>query len=571
VSGTPGLNPRSGMISLDLPQGAVKPVPGGVDDHHVTVVYLGPDVDDAAFARACQRARDAAAGMSGPLKGSVGGVDSFPPSDSSDGKRPAFAPVRLPGAGKLRSRLEDLSASEHKDWVPHVTLAYVGKGDPLPPAVPRTPVTFTHLSVHRGGDVKRFPLGGKAPALANAGRAVNLSADTARLAVTPSPAGKPGGPGLYHVKGMSLPPYFQHVRDALIRSGHPPAVAYAITWGAIRRWARGGGKAHPEVVAAAQAALADLAAKSAVAHAHANETGGAVSLTWNGHAIDLATVDLGGYMPPHVPAGSPKGGQFGTTSGKGASSGGTAGKTAAQQHADHMAHIAHLQHLVATGQATPAQKAELAGLLKALNAPKGKPKPKPGTAAATEAAAAAAIAAHPLPDAVKKKAAAKPKPKAAGVKAAAAAKPVVDRKKGTVTATIGGKRVTMTLAQWHARHVAHLQHAAHLKAVAARAKTAKLASDGGRFLDLAIADALTVPGPEVRRLVAPVERVPPGVREGGQFTPRPPQFTRHDTPERTAEVVNSMGPAQRARVRATILCPPGFEWQAGDKLAAATP
>jgi hypothetical protein len=388
---------------------------------------------------------------------------------------------------------------------------------------------------------------------------VDLSADTARLAVTPAPAGKPGGPGLYHVKGMSLPPYFQHVRDALIRSGHPPAVAYAITWGAIRRWARGGGKAHPEVVAAAQAALADLAAKSAVAHAHANETGGAVSLTWNGHAIDLATVDLGGYMPPHVPAGSPKGGQFGTTSGKGASSGGTAGKTAAEQHADHMAHIAHLQHLVATGKATPAQRQELAGLLKALAArPRGTP--KPGTAAATEAAAAAAIAARPLPDAAKKKAA---KPKAP-----AAAKPVVDRKKGTVTATAGGKRVTMTLAQWHARHAAHLARVAHLKAMAARARTAKLANDGGRFLDLAIADALTVPGPEVRRLIAPAERVPPGVREGGQFTPRPPQFTRHDTPERTAEVVNSMGPAQRAAVRATILVPPGFRWGPGDRLDA---
>jgi hypothetical protein len=322
-------------------------------------------------------------------------------------------------------------------------------------------------------------------------------------------------------------------------------VAYAITWGAIRRWARGGGKAHPEVVAAAQAALADLAAKSAVAHSHASESGDAVSLTWLGQAVDLATINLG-YMPPHVPAGSPKGGQFGTTSGKGASPGGTAGKTAAEQHADHMAHIAHLQHLVATGQATPAQRKELAGLLKALAA-KPKTGTVQGTAAATEAAAAAAIAAHPLPDAVKKK---------------AAAKPVVNRKAGTVTATIGGKRVTMTLAQWHARHVAHL------KAVAARARTARLANDGGRFLDLAIADALTVPGPEARRLIAPAERVPPGVREGGQFTPRPPQFTRHDTPERTAEVVNSMGPAQRARVRATILCPPGFQWGPNDRLDA---
>jgi len=439
-------------------------------------------------------------------------------------------------------------------------------------------------------------------------------------------------------------------------------VAYAITWGAIRRWARGGGKAHPEVVAAAQAALADLAAKSAVAHAHANEGGAVIALTWNGQSIDL------GYVPPHVPAGSPAGGQFGTTSGKGTNSGGTAGKTAAQQHALHMAHIAHLQHLVATGKATPAQRQELAGLLKALNAPKGKP--KPGTAAATEAAAAAAIAAHPLPDApVKKKAAAKPKAKAVGtakpaggtgttpakakpttpktaavkpgtpkpgtpkasaplaprarkdalhaqanadrvkaagidqqiagiqkviaaqVKATAAAKAArkvaptaaakataalakaAPRKAGNAATKSSAGAPRRTLARNRATVAALTGKAKALRAQAGaldrQANAIRLSGDGGRFLDLAIADALTVPAPEVRRLIAPAERVPPGVREGGQFTPRPPQFTRHDTPERTAEVINSMGPAQRTRVRATILCPPGFEWQANDLLVTA--
>ena len=62
------LNARSGMISLDLPEGAIEPVPGGVDDHHITVVYLGPDVDDDAYAHACGRARDAAAEGIGPTR-----------------------------------------------------------------------------------------------------------------------------------------------------------------------------------------------------------------------------------------------------------------------------------------------------------------------------------------------------------------------------------------------------------------------------------------------------------------------------------------------------------------------
>src|ERR1039457_3009901 len=34
------LNPRSGWISLDVPEGTIDPVPGGVTDHHITIVYL---------------------------------------------------------------------------------------------------------------------------------------------------------------------------------------------------------------------------------------------------------------------------------------------------------------------------------------------------------------------------------------------------------------------------------------------------------------------------------------------------------------------------------------------------
>ncbi len=169
------LNPRSGMISLDLPPGTIAPVPDGVSDHHITVVYLGPDVDDEAFAQACDRARSAAAAMPGPLTGTVGGVGTFPPSDGSDGKVPAWAGVVIPGTERIRSALEDLSASEHKDWKPHVTLAYVEPGEPLPAPVPQTPVTFTHLSVHRGDDeVARFPLGGGPAEMANPG-AISLA------------------------------------------------------------------------------------------------------------------------------------------------------------------------------------------------------------------------------------------------------------------------------------------------------------------------------------------------------------------------------------------------------------
>jgi len=100
---------------------------------------------------------------------------------------------------------------------------------------------------------------------------LDLSAQTPRLAATPAPIGKYG---LWHVKGMQFPPYFQNVRNALIRSGHSVAEASQITWGAIRHWARAkktageyGKGVHPEVVEAARAALAGIAKDQARAHA----------------------------------------------------------------------------------------------------------------------------------------------------------------------------------------------------------------------------------------------------------------------------------------------------------------
>lgn len=157
------LNPRSTMISLDLAPGTITPVPGGVSDHHVTIVYAGGDVDDEAFAQVCDRARKAAAAMPGPLTGMVGGIGTFPPSAGSDGKVPVWAGVMLPGADQLRCSLEDLSASEHKNWAPHVTVTYADPGDPLPAPLPAMQVQFDHLSVHRGDDeVMRYPLGASA-------------------------------------------------------------------------------------------------------------------------------------------------------------------------------------------------------------------------------------------------------------------------------------------------------------------------------------------------------------------------------------------------------------------------
>jgi 8-oxo-dGTP diphosphatase len=160
ATGYEGLTKRSGMIYLDIPDGKVRHLPGGVDDHHITLVYLGKDVGDDAFAEAVRRTK-AAAEAHPPMEGSIGGLGSFPPSDSSDGKKPVFVPVDVPGIHKLRKSLEDLNGSQFKDYKPHVTLAYLEDGEAMPAPHPTTLVSFSRLHVKRGDEITSFPFGGR--------------------------------------------------------------------------------------------------------------------------------------------------------------------------------------------------------------------------------------------------------------------------------------------------------------------------------------------------------------------------------------------------------------------------
>jgi hypothetical protein len=182
------------------------------------------------------------------------------------------------------------------------------------------------------------------PGFASQTPGIELSADTGRLATQPHPLGKPGGPGLWHVKGMELPPYIQNIARALLRTGRAKSEsqAIAIAKGATNRWARGGGKVSPEVRAASAATNASWDAKRGRAHAHANSYEQEISLVNN----------WGPWDQQQARAGHQK------------------GATASQKHLSHLAHLAHLAKL---GKATPAQKAELARKMKMLPSSKKAP------------------------------------------------------------------------------------------------------------------------------------------------------------------------------------------------------
>jgi hypothetical protein len=135
---------------------------------------------------------------------------------------------------------------------------------------------------------------------------LELTVETPTASTVPEPFGKPSGPGLWHVKGMMLPAYIQHVAHEMIKSGRAKNVSEAIQLavGIVRKWSKGipvggetavgGGKAgkhpgkiHPDVQAAAAKAMAEWDAKRARAHAQSASK----SLSWRfdewGNVVDL--------------------------------------------------------------------------------------------------------------------------------------------------------------------------------------------------------------------------------------------------------------------------------------------
>jgi 2'-5' RNA ligase len=151
------VTPRMGMVALEVPAGTIAPLKGGTaaDDMHITLAFLGDDVDDKTLARAIALAYDASHRR--PLSGTVGGLGTFPPKEDG-AKVPVWCPVNVPGVNDMASNFRSLSASG-MGYVPHITLAFVPEGSKLPDPVPPTPVTLTNLIVKRGDQVFRFPLG----------------------------------------------------------------------------------------------------------------------------------------------------------------------------------------------------------------------------------------------------------------------------------------------------------------------------------------------------------------------------------------------------------------------------
>lgn len=131
------------------------------------------------------------------------------------------------------------------------------------------------------------PAGGGVPRLVAklAADEVTLTPRTPEASTVVKPTVPPGGPGLFHVKGMHLPPYMEHLWFHLVKR-YGKHDAYRVANGIVHKWAeginpggwkrKGGGSAHvhADVQAAAAKNIAEWEADRARAHSHVRATAG---------------------------------------------------------------------------------------------------------------------------------------------------------------------------------------------------------------------------------------------------------------------------------------------------------
>lgn len=154
---------RSAWIAFDLPSNAIEPVVGGVIDHHVTVVYLGDDVDDGRYTEALTTAQLAAAAFDRPLILDIGRIGCFP-APQGGGKIAWYRQVgdRYGVMAQLRAHLAHLDGSGRTIYRPHVTLAYRDPEDAVIFRVDPIQVGIPCLSVHRkGAKTIKIPFGAR--------------------------------------------------------------------------------------------------------------------------------------------------------------------------------------------------------------------------------------------------------------------------------------------------------------------------------------------------------------------------------------------------------------------------
>lgn len=191
-----------------------------------------------------------------------------------------------------------MTATPHLDRLSAALLAAGGGGKYLPQSAENMPSSqdddvmgeaHEHLSrecpwyakVH-GGESAADHEQHCPPRDTGGGALVKFTPRTPEASTVDQPTGRPGGPGLFHMKGHHLPPYIQHLYKHLV-GRYGKQKAYGVAVGVVKKWAEGinpggwktksgkGKRTHPDVQAAAARNVAEWEQEKAEAHRRGGE------------------------------------------------------------------------------------------------------------------------------------------------------------------------------------------------------------------------------------------------------------------------------------------------------------
>lgn len=132
------------------------------DGHHVTIVYVGKGLSNEQKENLINVVRKVCSN-SKTLRGALGGIGRFEPSNTSENKYPVYLSLDCPGLDILRTDLYKAVKSVGIDppsdhgWAPHCTLGYTSTKEDLPNIeVPKDTWKIKGVSVCFGPKSKHY-------------------------------------------------------------------------------------------------------------------------------------------------------------------------------------------------------------------------------------------------------------------------------------------------------------------------------------------------------------------------------------------------------------------------------
>lgn len=152
-------------LMVPEPEAARLPMRASGYPPHITLAFLGEDVDMAKAARVSRRI----AAMAAPVEGKVTGLGRFQGTEKGDAVYASFSAHNLNGFREaLVQALEKagFSVSRKFAFTPHITMVYVNPGEDMPVnEINPFHIRFSAITLMQGEERHDFPFLGEQPVI----------------------------------------------------------------------------------------------------------------------------------------------------------------------------------------------------------------------------------------------------------------------------------------------------------------------------------------------------------------------------------------------------------------------